>query len=167
MGWTTTILVADGMAPAAAGSMLGLLTIVPIPISVVVPILTVRWGPRPVFLALMACYPPAIAGMWIAGGGPLTWLWMALFGIGTSVFPLVLTLFGLRARTPAGTSALSSFAQSGGYLIAGVGPLAVGWVYGLTGSFSAPFGFVAALTAVLFCAGLYVIRERYIEDELE
>ncbi|MDA1358547.1 MFS transporter [Glycomyces luteolus] len=165
MGWTTTILVADGMAAAAAGSMLGLLTIVQIPVSVVVPILTVRWGPRPVFLILMACYPPAIAGLWI-GGGALTWLWMALFGLGTSVFPLVLTLFGLRARTPAGTSALSSFAQSGGYLIAGVGPLAVGWVYGLTGSWSVPFGLLAALTVVLFCAGLYVIRERYIEDEL-
>ncbi|MEU5157062.1 MFS transporter [Glycomyces sp. NPDC021274] len=166
MGWTTTILVADGMSAAAAGSMLGLLTIVQIPVSVVVPILTVRWGPRPVFFILMSCYPPAIAGLWIDGGGPLTWLWMALFGIGTSVFPMILTLFGLRARTPAGTSALSSFAQSGGYLIAGVGPLAVGWVYGLTGSWSVPFGFVAALTVVLFCAGLYVIRERYIEDEL-
>lgn len=166
MGWTTTILAADGMSAAAAGSMLGLLTIVQIPVSVIVPILTVRWGPRPVFLILMSCYPPAIAGLWIDGGGALTWLWMALFGIGTSVFPLVLTLFGLRARTPAGTSALSSFAQSGGYLIAGVGPLAVGWVYGLTGSWSVPFGFVAALTVLLFGAGLYVIRERYIEDEL-
>lgn len=166
MGWSTTILVADGMSAAAAGSMLGLLTIVQIPVSVVVPILTVRWGPRPVFLILMACYPPAIAGLWLEGGGPLTWLWMALFGVGTSVFPLVLTLFGLRARTPAGTSAMSSFAQSGGYLIAGIGPLAVGWVYGVSGSWSVPFGFIAALTAVLFCAGLYVIRERYIEDEL-
>nr|QZD57781.1 MFS transporter [Glycomyces sp. TRM65418] len=166
MGWSTTILVSDGMGAAAAGTMLGLLTIVQIPLSVAVPILTVRWGPRPVFLILMACYPPAIAGLWLDGGGPLTWAWMALFGIGTSVFPLVLTLFGLRARTPAGTSALSSFAQSGGYLIAGAGPLAVGWVYGLTGSWSLPFGFVAALTAVLFAAGLYVIRERYIEDEL-
>jgi hypothetical protein len=119
-----------------------------------------------VFLILMACYPPAIAGLWIDGGGSLTWLWMALFGVGTSVFPLILTLFGLRARTPAGTSALSSFAQSGGYLIAGAGPLAVGWVYGLTGSWSVPFGFIAALTAVLFFAGLYVIREQFIEDEL-
>lgn len=166
MGWVTTILASDGMDAAHAGSMLGLLTLVQIPVSVVVPILTVRWGPRPVFLILMACYPPALAGLWLAGGGPLTWLWMALFGIGTSVFPLILTLFGLRARTPAGTSALSSFAQSGGYLIAGSGPLAVGWVFGLTGSWNVPFSFIAALTALLLCAGLYVTRERYIEDEL-
>lgn len=166
MGWTTTILAFDGMDAATAGAMLGLLTVVQIPVSVVVPILTVRWGPRPVFLLLMACYPPALAGLWLAGGGPLTWLWMALFGVGTSVFPLILTLFGLRARTPGGTSALSSFAQSGGYLIAGVGPLAVGWVFGITGSWSVPFGLVAVLTAMLFIAGLYVTRERYIEDEL-
>ncbi|WP_231492361.1 MFS transporter [Glycomyces sp. NRRL B-16210] len=166
MGWTTTILAFDGMDAAAAGAMLGLLTVVQIPVSVVVPMLTVRWGPRPVFLILMACYPPAIAGLWLDGGGPLTWLWMALLGIGTSVFPLILTLFGLRARTPGGTSALSSFAQSGGYLIAGTGPLAVGWVFGLTGSWSVPFGLLAALAVALFAAGLYVTRERYIEDEL-
>ncbi|SDD45155.1 MFS transporter [Glycomyces harbinensis] len=166
MGWTTTILADDGMDAAAAGSMLGLLTIVQIPVSVVVPILTVRWGPRPVFLILMACYPPALAALWIDGGGPLTWTAMVLFGIGTSVFPLILTLFGLRARTPAGTSALSSFAQSGGYLIAGSGPLAVGWVFGLTGSWTVPFTVVGALAAVLFFAGLYVTRERFIEDEL-
>ncbi|GAA1692787.1 CynX/NimT family MFS transporter [Glycomyces endophyticus] len=166
MGWTTTILAADGMSAAAAGSMLGLLTLVQIPVSVVVPILTVRWGPRPTFLVLMACYPPAIAGLWLAGGGPLTWLWMVLFGVGTSVFPLILTLFGLRARTPAGTSALSSFAQSGGYLLAGSGPLAVGWVYGLTASWTVPFSLLAVLAVLLFASGLYVTRERYIEDEL-
>ncbi|MCD0443690.1 MFS transporter [Glycomyces sp. A-F 0318] len=166
MGWTTTILASDGMDAAAAGSMLGVLTVVQIPVSVVVPILTVRWGPRPVFLVLMACYPPALAALWLDGGGPLTWAAMVLFGIGTSVFPLILTLFGLRARTPAGTSALSSFAQSGGYLIAGAGPLAVGWVFGLTGSWSVPFGLIAVLTALLLFAGLYVTRERFIEDEL-
>lgn len=166
MGWTTTILASDGMDAAAAGSMLGLLTVVQIPVSVVVPILTVRWGPRPVFLILMACYPPALAALWLDGGGPLTWAAMVLFGIGTSVFPLILTLFGLRARTPAGTSALSSFAQSGGYLIAGSGPLAVGWVFGLTGSWTVPFTLIAALTALLFLAGLYVTREHFIEDDL-
>jgi MFS transporter, CP family, cyanate transporter len=166
MGWTTTILASDGMDAAAAGSMLGLLTIVQIPVSVVVPILTVRWGPRPVFLILMACYPPALAALWLDGGGPLTWAAMVLFGVGTSVFPLILTLFGLRARTPAGTSALSSFAQSGGYLIAGSGPLAVGWVFGLTGSWTVPFTVIAGLSALLFLAGLYITRERFIEDEL-
>ncbi|MFB9659353.1 MFS transporter [Glycomyces mayteni] len=166
MGWTTTILAADGMSAAAAGSMLGVLTIVQIPVSVVVPILTVRWGPRPTFLVLMACYPPAIAGLWLGGGGALTWLWMALFGVATSVFPLILTLFGLRARTPAGTSALSSFAQSGGYLLAGSGPLAVGWVYGLTFSWTVPFALLSVLAVLLFATGLYVTRERYIEDEL-
>lgn len=166
MGWTTTILAADGMSAAAAGSMLGVLTMVQIPVSVVVPILTVRWGPRPTFLALSACYPPAIAGLWLAGGGALTWLWMALFGIATSVFPLILTLFGLRARTPAGTSALSSFAQSGGYLLAGSGPLAVGWVYGLTASWTVPFTLLSVLAVLLFFTGLYVTRERYVEDEL-
>ena len=166
MGWTTTILGDAGLSPAAAGAMLGLLTIVQIPLAMAVPILTVRWGPRPVFWMLAATYPPAILGLWLDTGGDLAWLWMILFGFGTSVFPLVLTLFALRARTSGGTSALSSFAQSGGYLIAGSGPLAVGWFYGLTGSWDLPFLFLALLTAVLVAAGAYVIKDRYIEDQL-
>ncbi|WP_199038973.1 MFS transporter [Glycomyces salinus] len=166
MGWTTTILGDGGMSTAAAGAMLGLLTMVQIPLAMAVPMLTVRWGPRPVFWILVATYPPAILGMWLDVGGGLAWLWMILFGFGTSVFPLVLTLFGLRARTSGGTSALSSFAQSGGYLIAGSGPVAVGWFHGLTGSWGLPFLFLALLTAMLIAAGAYVIGDRYIEDQL-
>ena len=42
------------------------------------------------------------------------WVWAVLVGIGTTTFPLILTLIGLRARTPEGTAALSGFAQSVG-----------------------------------------------------
>lgn len=42
--------------------------------------------------------------------------------------------------------------------------LAVGRVRGLAGSWSVPFGLLAALTAVLFASGLYVARERCTED---
>ena len=51
---------------------------------------------------------------------------------------MVLTLIGLRARTSEGTAALSGFTQSVGYLIAAVGPFAVGLLYDATGGWTVP-----------------------------
>ncbi|GAB3219878.1 CynX/NimT family MFS transporter [Glycomyces halotolerans] len=167
IGWVAEFLRARGMDAAAAGAMLGLFTFVQIPMFMLVPILGARPGaPRRVFFALVACYPVGIAGLWFLGGGWSTWIWVTLAGIASAVFPLLLTLFGLRARTSAGTAALSGFTQSGGYLLAGIGPLAVGWLHGLTGGWTLPFALLVVLIGALAAVGLYVTEERYIEDQL-
>ena len=49
----------------------------------------------------------------------------------------MLTLIGLRSRTPQGTAALSGFTQSLGYLMAVVGPFAVGALHDATGGWTA------------------------------
>ena len=77
-------------------------------------------------------------GRGAARGGALVWTALLAFGQGS--FPLALALLGLRARTTAGTAALSAFAQSTGYLIAIAGPLSVGLLYHLTGGFVAAAG---------------------------
>ena len=58
-------------------------------------------------------------------------MWAVLVGIGAAVFPVVLTLIGLRARTSEGTAALSGFTQSVGYLISAIGPFGMGALRGL------------------------------------
>nr|WP_277605772.1 MFS transporter [Glycomyces sp. L485] len=167
MGWLTAYLRSEGMDAAAAGAMLGLFTLVQIPVFMAVPTIAARSrSQRPVFLVLAVCYPVSIAGIWAFGGGASTWVWMVLLGAAMAVFPLILTLFGLRARTPAGTAALSSFAQSGGYLFAGIGPFAVGWLHGLTGAWTFPFVLIFVLLGLHVFAGLYITGDRYIEDEL-
>jgi CP family cyanate transporter-like MFS transporter len=90
-----------------------------------------------------------------------------LVGIGTCTFPLVLTLIGLRARTPRGTAALSGFAQSTGYLIAGTGPFGIGLLHDLTGGWTVPLLALVAITVPQLLLGLAVSRPAYVEDELE
>ena len=51
---------------------------------------------------------------------------MGLLGVAMGTFAMVLTLIGLRSRTPETTAALSTATQGWGYLIAGAGPLLVG-----------------------------------------
>lgn len=166
-GWLTELLRSQGMDAAAAGAMFGLFAFVQIPLFMVVPVLAVRRpNQRHVFGAVMASYPLAIGGLWAFGGGASTWIWIVLLGISMASFPMLLTLFGLRARTAAGTGALSAFTQSGGYLVAGVGPFAVGWLLGLTGGWTLPFGLVFVLMGIHFAAGWYVTADRHIEDQL-
>src|SRR5690606_4075313 len=137
-----------------------------IPIFMAVPVIAVRGADqRGVFYALAACYPLGVTGLWLFGGGVSTWLWMVVLGIAMSVFPLILTLFGLRARTAAGAAALSSFAQSGGCLIGGVGPFAVGRLHGLAGAWTLPLALPSAPMALHVVSGLASTDRRHVVDE--
>ena len=68
----------------------------------------------------------------------LPWLWPCLLAVAGSCFPMILVLLGMRTRTPAGTAALSSFAQSAGYVLASFGPFLFGAVKDATGNYLGP-----------------------------
>jgi CP family cyanate transporter-like MFS transporter len=116
-------------------------------------------------VGLWACYPTGYVGLLLA---PVAgaWAWAVLIGIGAAIFPVVLTLIGLRARTSEGTAALSGFTQSVGYLLAAVGPFGMGALYDLTGGWTVPLLTLVGLVVLQLLAGLLVSRPAYIEDEL-
>lgn len=165
-GWFAQVYRDAGFSPATAGLLLGVITGVSVPLSFLVPSLVARIHDQSrLILALMACYPVGYVGLLVA---PVegAWLWAAMAGTGASIFPLVLTLIGLRARTSAGTAALSGFAQSVGYLIAALGPFGMGLLYDVTDGWTVPLlGLIVLLVPQTAC-GLYVARPAYIEDQL-
>jgi CP family cyanate transporter-like MFS transporter len=165
-GWFAQVYRDAGFSPATAGLLLGAITGISIPFSFVVPALAARMPNQSwLLLAVMACYPVGYLGLAFAPrGGALVW---ALFvGIGTCTFPLILTLIGLRARTPAGTAALSGWTQAVGYLIAVAGPFGVGWLHDSTGGWTVPLLVLTVLTVPQLLLGLAVSRPAYVEDEL-
>ena len=93
-------------------------------------------------------------------------LWALLVGIGCVIFPLVLTLIGLRARTAPATAALSGFTQSAGYLLAAVGPFTVGLLYDASGGWTVPLLLMIALVVPMLALSSYVGRPIYVEDQL-
>ncbi len=167
VGWSAQYLRDTGLSAATAGLLLGVNSLVAIPVNAVVPALTVR--PRaqwPLLSFFMCCYLAGWIGLWVA---PLAapWLWMVLLGLGLGTFSMVLTLFGLRARTPETTAALSTVAQGWGYLIAGAGPLLVGVLRGATGGYDGMFVLMLAGVAGLWTLGRLVTRPRFVDDEVE
>ena len=112
-----------------------------------------------------ACYLVGYAGLLVAPYA-LAIPCAILIGVGTCTFALVLTLIGLRSRTPDGTAALSGFSQSSGYLLAALGPFAVGALHDATGSWTAPLLLLLALALPLMSLAVRVARPAAIEDEL-
>ena len=86
--------------------------------------------------------------------------------MGQGTFPLILTLIGLRTRTPEGTAALSGFTQAVGYLLAAAAPAAVGLMYEATGGWTTTLVFLLVLVGILSVLGPLVCRPVLIEDQL-
>jgi MFS transporter, CP family, cyanate transporter len=166
-GWFAQLYRDAGFSAGTAGLLLGVITGISIPLSLVIPSTTARLGdPTRLLVALMVCYPLGYGGL-LAAPDHVPWLWAVLVGAGACTFPLVLTLIGLRARTPAGTAALSGFTQSVGYLIAIVGPFVVGVLYDATGGWHVPLILLTGLCVPQLVVGIYASRAGYVEDELD
>ncbi len=165
-GWAPQVFRDAGFSATTAGVLLGVVTGIGIPLSFVVPALAGRLPDHTwLMLGLVACYPLGYGGLILAPSQG-AWLWAALLGVGTAVFPLVLAQIGLRARTPEGTASLSGFTQSVGYLIAAPGPFAVGVLYEVTGGWTWPLLAMTFLSLVLALVARTVARPAYVEDQL-
>lgn len=167
IGWSAQYLRDAGLTAATAGLLLGLNAVVGLPLSAVIPSLTVRPRlQRPLLLVFVTSYVTGWTGLWtVPTAAP--WLWMSLIAVGMGTFSMVLTLIGLRARTPETVAALSTVSQSWGYVVAGAGPLLVGVLLGATGSYTGMFVIVLVCVAVLGVAGWIATRQVFVDDEVE
>lgn len=165
-GWFAQVYRDAGFSASTAGLLLGVITAMSIPLSFLIPSLAARLHDQTwLILTLGLCYPTGYIGLILAPRGG-AWLWAVLVGIGAAIFPLVLTLIGLRARTSEGTAALSGFTQSVGYLIAAVGPVGIGVLNDATGGWTVPLSVLCVVVAGQLAAGLSVARPSYVEDAL-
>ena len=166
-GWLPQIYRDAGFSAQNAGILLGVATAISIPISFVLPSIAVRrTNQAPLILGLCASYAAGYLGL-IVWPSAAAVLWALLIGIGTGMFPLVLTLIGLRARTSDGTAALSGFTQSVGYLLAAIGPFMMGALYGATGGWTVPLVVLVGLLVPQAIAGVMVAKPRFLEDEID
>lgn len=165
-GWVAQVYRDSGFSPGTAGLLLGVITGVSIPLSYLIPTLAARMPNQGrIVIVLMVCYPIGYLGLLLAPHAG-AWVWAVVMGIGLCTFPLILTLIGLRARTPEGVAALSGFTQSVGYLIAVVGPFGIGALYDATGGWTVPLSVLLALAVPQFVVGMYAAKPAYLEDQL-
>lgn len=163
-GWFAEFLHKHGIGHGTAGAMVALLAALSIPVSMVVPRVSPRHQ-RAVILALTASYLLAYLGLAFAPVGG-AWVWMVLAGIGSGMFPVALTMIGLRTRTADTTAALSAFVQAIGYVVAGTGPLLFGVLYGATNNWTLPLMLLFVALVIALVAGWFAAAPRFVDDEL-
>ncbi|WP_327252049.1 CynX/NimT family MFS transporter [Streptomyces sp. NBC_01244] len=165
MGWLPQIFRDAGVSASTAGILLAVTMVMGVPLAFVIPGLAGRMrnqGPIAVVLGLFGLVGYLGLSFAPAAGA---WAWAILLGVSNCAFPLVITLIGLRAKSPAGVVKLSAFAQSTGYLISIPGPLLIGTLYQHTGGWDLPLALMAGLLVPQIALGVLAGRDRTIEDE--
>lgn len=165
-GWFAQLWRDSGYSATVAGLLAGILAATAIPLSLLLPNVLARTAdPRRVLVPVILAYPLGYVGLMVAPSS-LALAWAIVVGAATATFPLILTLIGLRARTPEGTATLSAFTQSTGYLLAALGPFLVGVVHDATGGWTWPLVLLLVLVIPLLPLAAYVSRPVMLEDQL-
>lgn len=162
MGWLPQVFIDSGVTKVHAGLLMGLVSVIAVPISLVIPPFAARQRSQSAWIVgLGLCGFAGVIGLLVdPGASPL--LWSALLGVGMSVFSLALTVIALRARSNTETAQLSGMAQGFGYLLAGVGPFVFGALHGATGGWTVPLTLLLAVWAVQMVFGALSGRHRYV-----
>jgi MFS transporter, CP family, cyanate transporter len=159
LSWLPTIFQDRGSSPVAAGNLLALMGVGNLTTSLLVPVLAHR---APSQRALVV---PSLIGTAVGLAGSL-WaplgtapLWILVLGVSQGAC-LGLAIFFMMARAPnPGTAAsLSGFAQSVGYLVACAGPLEVGLLHTVTGSWNIPMVLLLILAGCELAVGILAAR---------
>lgn len=156
--WLPQMLDDLGLGTEAGGRWLALFAILGLPASLVVPVLTARMrSPFPLVAGFVASWAVGYLGLLLAPTHG-TVVWMVLLGLGTSTFPVLLALIGLRTATPGLAVVLSGMVQGVGYALAALGPVTIGLVHEATGGWDAPIVVLLGLLVVLLAAGWRACR---------
>src|SRR5271169_3737555 len=159
LSWLPTIFQDRGASAVTAGNLLALMGVGNLATSLIVPVLAHRsTGQRALVVPSLIGTAAGLAGsLWAPlGAAPF---WVLVLGVSQGAC-LGLAIFFMMARAPdAGVAAsLSAFAQSVGYLVASVGPLAVGLLHTATGSWDIPIALLIALAAIELVVGVLAGR---------
>ncbi|WP_416874718.1 CynX/NimT family MFS transporter [Kitasatospora sp. SC0581] len=155
LAWLPTVLVDAGLSRTTAGTDQAVLILGLAVGGFLAPTLAAaRSDQRPHILGVAAVCVLGLLGLVLtpAGGAPL---WAAVLGIGMGGGQaLAAVLFARRGTDPDHVAALSTMAQTWGYLLAATGPALASALHTVSGSWAAPLLAMAGLVAVGCVLGL-------------
>lgn len=163
--WLPTIYVDHGLSVASSGVQLSIYTLLGIPASLVMSAI-VNWVRRPSLVVL------GVGGLNLCGLGGLLvapavapFAWSCILGLSQgAAVSLALIFITTRARSISGIAELSAMAQSIGYGIAFLGPLLMGSMHSVSGSWALPIGVLIVSLGGLVWSGLLASREGYVDN---
>jgi CP family cyanate transporter-like MFS transporter len=148
ISWYPAFLRDNGFSPTSAGWLLTVFQVAALLAGLPIPMLIRRFMDQR-GLALTASLLVAFGTLGILFAPRAAVLWMIVLGMGAGPgLILALSFMGLRAGNPTTAAALSLMAQSIGYLLAALGPIAFGFVHEYVGGWTAALLLAFALALV-------------------
>jgi MFS transporter, CP family, cyanate transporter len=157
--WLAPLYSSRGLGEGQAATLFTVFMLAGIPASLFIPALADRWEDRRPWLALAVTFN--ILGLGGVGLAPLVtpwapWVWVIMLGIGTGgLFPLALTLPVDNSADEEEAGRLTAMTFFVGYLLAALGPFAMGGLRDVTGSYLVPFTSLAALSVVMLATSFW------------
>jgi CP family cyanate transporter-like MFS transporter len=154
----------SGLADAESGMMLAIYAAMALPMGLFIPRLIRRlenlFG---MFAAASAFFVIGDLGLWLFPNS-LTWLWVALAGIGPALFSMNLVMIAYRTATQAGAVVLSGMVQGVGYALGAVGPLLMGLMHSQSNDWTAEFALLVGVGLLPLVSG-FILRRKSTVDE--
>lgn len=166
-GWLAPILRDRGVPADTAGMVVSVSVILQTAACLVAPALAVRMRNQRLLNAVVVVL--AVSGFMGCLFAPLSslWAWAVVQGIGQGALTSVaLTLIVLRSSNAHIAAELSGMVQGVGYGVGAAGPLLVGVLHGMTGSFDAVGGMFTMVGVAAVVFGVLAGRARHVKGEI-
>src|SRR5699024_3051346 len=165
-GWLPQIYRDAGLDPVLAGIMLTIVTFGGLPGGFLAPQIIVRAiGPRACLCSFGVSCVLGYLGL-LFGPATTPVVWAILLGYGGFAFPSARALITSRTREGSVTAAPSAFVQSSGYVLAAIGPLAVGGLLGWSGGWAVPLWFMIAISVLMGITGWLSAGPGSVDEEV-
>jgi CP family cyanate transporter-like MFS transporter len=153
LSWFPYMLTTTGLTATDSGLMYGLMQLVSVPAGMV--LLAIGSRPRmlrPAFYLASVTMLLGITALMLLPAA-LAAVPAALLGFGLGIFPLVMVMISRSGRSTAETTAMSTLAQSVGYLLATAGPFGMGLLHSATGGWTVPLILLLAIALTQIVVG--------------
>ncbi|TLM85795.1 CynX/NimT family MFS transporter [Pseudarthrobacter sp. NamE5] len=148
LSWFPYMLTTMGLSASESGLMFGLMQLVSVPAGMMLIAIGSRARMlRPAFYLVSLTMVVGLALLLVLPVG-LAAIPAALLGFGLGIFPLVMVMISRSGASTAETTALSTLAQSTGYLLATAGPFGMGLIHDASGGWTLPLLLLLALAVV-------------------
>nr|WP_308192929.1 MFS transporter [Mycobacterium sp. PSTR-4-N] len=162
--WLPEFLVDRGMTASSAGAVLALGQVAGLVMSLLAPIVAGRFtDQRAVTLGALGLTAVGFVGLLTTTSAPTLWTMLVMAGPGASI-SLALLFMVLRSTSTDQTSQVSGMAQSVGYGVAAVGPVAIGALHDVTGSWTVAMTVLALALVPQAVSALWAARDVTMDD---
>jgi CP family cyanate transporter-like MFS transporter len=162
LAWLPAILHSKGMSEENGGWLLLVLQVLGVTMSAVIPLLANKLRDQRL-LASGGSLLSFVGYLGLLVAPDLAVVWVVVIGFASGIcFVLALLFFTLRSADSLTAAALSGMAQSIGYLLATLGPVAFGALHDVSGGWSIPLILLMTAAFTQSCFGYGAGRDRYV-----